>query len=125
MDDLARSYVTVPDGVPSERPLRTDGMAFRAPMACDGGDSSDMLTNDYIAHLSPTARCGQRATGRRDDRTNRGSPPSGQRRLTCRECAASGSMGTAEALVPRWVRPYRWSSDVPGVMPRHCRRRFT
>jgi len=31
-------YVTVPNGVPSERPLLTDGMAFRAPVACDRGD---------------------------------------------------------------------------------------
>jgi uncharacterized protein YkwD len=31
-------YVTVPSGVPSERPLRTDGMAFRAPVSCDRGD---------------------------------------------------------------------------------------
>jgi uncharacterized protein YkwD len=31
-------YVTVPNGVPNERPLLTDGMAFRAPVACDRGD---------------------------------------------------------------------------------------
>jgi len=31
-------YVTVPNGVPSERPLGTDGSAFQAPVACDHGD---------------------------------------------------------------------------------------
>jgi uncharacterized protein YkwD len=31
-------YVTAPNGVPSERPLLTDGVAFRAPVACDRGD---------------------------------------------------------------------------------------
>lgn len=31
-------YVTVPSGASSERPLLTDGMAFRAPVACDRGD---------------------------------------------------------------------------------------
>jgi uncharacterized protein YkwD len=31
-------YVTAPTGVASERPLRTDGVAFRAPVTCDHGD---------------------------------------------------------------------------------------
>ena len=31
-------YVTAPNGVASERPLLTDGVAFRAPVACDRGD---------------------------------------------------------------------------------------
>jgi uncharacterized protein YkwD len=36
-------YVTIPSGVPSERPLRTDGAAFRAPVACDHGDGHYQL----------------------------------------------------------------------------------
>jgi uncharacterized protein YkwD len=36
-------YVTVPNGIPSERPLLTDGMAFRAPVACDRGDGHYQL----------------------------------------------------------------------------------
>jgi uncharacterized protein YkwD len=31
-------YVTMPSGVASERPLRSHGTAFRAPVACDHGD---------------------------------------------------------------------------------------
>jgi uncharacterized protein YkwD len=31
-------YATVPDGAPSTRPLLTNGMTFRAPVACDRGD---------------------------------------------------------------------------------------
>lgn len=31
-------YVTVPSGVATERPLLADGLAFRAPVACDRGD---------------------------------------------------------------------------------------
>jgi hypothetical protein len=31
-------YVTAPNGTPSERPLRIDGTAFLAPVACDRGD---------------------------------------------------------------------------------------
>jgi uncharacterized protein YkwD len=36
-------YVTVPSGMPSARPLRTDGAAFRAPVACDHGDGHYQL----------------------------------------------------------------------------------
>jgi uncharacterized protein YkwD len=62
-------YVTVPNGVPSERPLRTDGMAFRAPVACDRGDGhyqvevfgSDASGPRVLANF--TVFCGVEAPG--------------------------------------------------------------
>jgi uncharacterized protein YkwD len=62
-------YVTVPNGVPSERPLRADSMAFRAPVACDSGDGhyqvevfgSDASGPRVLANF--TVFCGVEAAG--------------------------------------------------------------
>jgi uncharacterized protein YkwD len=62
-------YVTAPDGVPSERPLLTDGMAFRAPVACDHGAGhyqvevfgSDASGPRVLANF--TVSCGVEAPG--------------------------------------------------------------
>lgn len=62
-------YVTAPNGTPSERPLRTDGMAFLAPVACDRGDGhyqvevfgSDASGPRVLANF--TVFCGIQAPG--------------------------------------------------------------
>jgi uncharacterized protein YkwD len=62
-------YVTAPNGTPSERPLRTDGMAFLAPVACDSGDGhyqvevfgSDANGPRVLANF--TVFCGVQAPG--------------------------------------------------------------
>ena len=62
-------YVTVPNGVPSERPLGTDGLAFQAQVACDRGDGhyqvevfgSDASGPRVLANF--TVFCGVEAPG--------------------------------------------------------------
>lgn len=62
-------YVTAPDGVPTERPLLTDNMAFVAPVACDRGDGhyqvevfgSDASGPRVLANF--TVFCGVQAPG--------------------------------------------------------------
>lgn len=62
-------YVTAPSGTPTERPLRTDGMAFLAPVACDRGNGhyqvevfgSDSSGPRVLANF--TVSCGVAAPG--------------------------------------------------------------